>query len=97
MHCLSEDFFAQLKALTNLSAQINGDTHSLKLLEMISSHSKEIQELYLENNPHFAIETADLLILCLELLIEEGYDIDETIGHALPRFTTKLQQMEDVL
>jgi len=98
MQCLSEDFSAQLQTLTELSSHKNGDAHSQKLLEMISSHSKEIQELYFAHNPHFALETADLLILCLELLIEEGYDIDETITKALPRFYNKLQHpVEDVL
>lgn len=98
MKCLHDDFFSELQSITELSAQKNGKLHSEKLLEMISSHSEEISELYFAKNPHFAVETADLLILCLELLIEEGKDIDETIALALPRFYNKLQiPTEDVL
>ncbi len=98
MKCLQDEFFAQLSAITRLSAQKNGEKHSEKLLEMISSHREEICDLHSAQNPHFAVETADLLILCLELLIEEGKDIDETITLALPRFYNKLQQpVEDVL
>ncbi len=98
MKCLQDDFFSELENITKLSAQKNGKHHTEKLLQMISSHSEEIAELYTAKNPHFAVETADLLILCLELLIEEGKDIDETISLALPRFYNKLQILaEDVL
>lgn len=91
MRCLSDCFLQHLNNITKLSNQKNDGNHSFKLLEMISSHSEEIKELYSVKNPHFAIETADLFILCLELLIQEGYDVDTTISQALPRFYNKLQ------
>jgi len=46
---------------------------------MIKAHSEEIPELYFLKDDHWAIETADLIILCFELLINENKDINSVI------------------
>lgn len=58
---------------------------------MMKEHVYEIQELYKEKNEHWAIETADLIVLCYELLLMENKDIDEVFEKCLPRFDIKLK------
>ena len=60
---------------------------------MIKEHSDEIEELYGSNNDHWAVETADLIVLCFELLIADNKDIDEVFSSCLPRFHIKLKNL----
>lgn len=58
---------------------------------MMNDHVFEIEELYNEKNEHWAIETADLIVLCYELLLMESKDIDDVFARCLPRFDIKLK------
>ena len=64
-----------------------------KILQMIKEHVVEIEKLYNDNNDHWAIETADLIVLCYELLLMEEKDIDVVFGTCLPRFFVKLKNL----
>jgi phosphoribosyl-ATP pyrophosphohydrolase len=86
------EFRDRIQHITTLSRQVNGNDKQ-KILDMIKEHTKEIQHLYNENNTHWAIETADLIVLCYELLLMEDMDIDEVFNKCLPRFDKKLNQM----
>lgn len=59
---------------------------------MMKAHVFEIEELYNEKNEHWAIETADLIVLSYELLLMENKDIDEVFRKCLPRFDKKLKK-----
>ena len=90
MIILHDEFRIKLKEITELSNKINkNDNH--KILEMMKEHVEEIEELYNEKNEHWAIETADLIILCYELLLMENKDIDDVFSRCLPRFDIKLK------
>jgi len=62
---------------------------------MIKEHVYEIEELYNDKNEHWAIETADLIVLCYELLIMENKDIDDVFNRCLPRFDVKLRRLAE--
>ena len=90
MIILQESFIDKLKEITKLSKKINhNDTH--KILDIIKKHVEEIEELYNNKNDHWAIETADLIILCYELLLMENKDIEDVFSRCLPRFDVKLK------
>ena len=64
----------KLKEITELSNKINkNDNH--KILKMMKEHIEEIEERYNNNDEHWTIETADLIVLCFELLLMENKDI----------------------
>ncbi|MBD3296640.1 MAG: hypothetical protein GF392_04670 [Candidatus Omnitrophica bacterium] len=67
-----------------------GAAHADKLIEMIKEHALEIEELLELKDPHCAIETGDMIVLCLELLIEKGADPDEVMRECYKRFRYKL-------
>jgi len=96
MPILSDEFKNKIIEISKLSNKIDkGDNK--KILELIKEHVEEIEELYNENNEHWTIETADLIVLCYELLILENKDIDEVFRKCLPRFDIKLKGLaEDV-
>lgn len=94
MKTLHDEFKNKLREITNLSNKINKNDKK-KILEFIKEHVKEIEELYNENNEHWAIETADLIVLCYELLILENKDIDEVFNRCLPRFDKKLKSLAE--
>ena len=94
MLTLHEEFRIKLKEITELSNKINkNDNH--KILEMMKEHVEEMEELYNEKNEHWAIETADLIVLCYELLIMENKDIDDVFKRCLPRFDVKLKRLAE--
>jgi len=60
---------------------------------MMKEHIGEIEERYNNNDEHWAIETADLIVLCYELLLLENKDIDDIFARCLPRFDVKLREL----
>ena len=89
MLTLQDVFKTKLMGITELSSRINKNDNR-KILEMMKAHVEEIEELYGDRNEHWAIETADLIVLCYELLIMENKDIDDVFNRCLPRFDNKL-------
>jgi hypothetical protein len=92
MKTLNSDFKNKLIEITELSRRINKDDKH-KILQMMKDHVDEIKELYENNNEHWAIETADLIVLSFELLLMEDKDIDNVFRRCLPRFDTKLMRL----
>ena len=74
------------------NARLNQD-HASKLLDLIQEHSKEIQELHNQKDSHCMTETGDLIMLCLELLIEKSASIDEVMNHCFKRYEIKLSNL----
>lgn len=87
---LNNDFKTKLLEITELSKKINKNDKQ-KILQMMKDHMLEIEELYNDKNEHWAIETADLIVLCYELLLMENKDIDDVFERCLPRFDIKLK------
>lgn len=79
IHALSKDYNG------------SGGDHRAVLLELVSEHAQEIEQLYALKDQHADIETGDLLVLCLELLLESGKDPDEIIEKCYRRYKEKLQ------
>ena len=61
----------------------------------MKEHIDEIQQLYDDKNEHWTIETADLIVLCCELLILENNVIDNVFSRCLPRFDIKLKRLAE--
>ena len=94
MLTLHHEFTEKLKEITALSNKINkNDTN--KILEMMKEHIVEIEERYQNNDEHWTIETADLIVLCYELLLTENNDIDDVFNKCLPRFDVKLKRLAE--
>ena len=90
MQTLQNEFKDKLLEITELSNKINNnDNH--KILEMMKAHIDEIEERYNNKDEHWAIETADLIVLCYELLLMGNKDIDDIFQRCLPRFDVKLK------
>jgi len=90
MLTLQDEFKIKLKEITELSSKINKND-KCRILEMMKAHIEEIEERYNKKDEHWAIETADLIVLCYELLIMENKDIDDVFNRCLPRFDIKLK------
>lgn len=94
MDTLTHEFKDKIKEIAELSNRINkNDSH--KILEMMKEHVEEIEGLYSDKNEHWAIETADLIVLCYELLLLENKDIDDVFSRCLPRFDVKLKRLAE--
>lgn len=94
MDTLKTEFKNKLIEISKLSDKINKHDKN-KLLDLIKEHIKEIEELYKKNKEHWTIETADLIILCYELLILENKNIDEVFNKCLPRYDIKLKRLAE--
>jgi len=93
---LSDELKEKVKAIHALSKKINGEDqqgHVKKLLEMMGHHTEEIAQLDAQGDPHALLETGDLIILCLELLLEKEVDPDEILKIACSRFEKKLGEL----
>ncbi|MFO7677224.1 MAG: hypothetical protein R6V50_02405 [Thermoplasmatota archaeon] len=93
MKTISDDFAEKVTEIMLLSKKVNGEDSS-KILDMICKHSQEISQLYEDHNDHWMMETADLIVLCCELLLYHGVDINEVLTQCLPRFYKKLHDIE---
>ena len=94
MLTLHPEFKDKLKEITALSNKINKND-SNKILEMMKDHVKEVGERYQNKDDHWAIETADLIVLCYELLLMKNKDIDDVFNKCLPRFDVKLKRLAE--
>ncbi len=94
MNTLQTEFKDKLIEISKLSDKINKQDNT-KILHLIKVHIKEIEELYKKSDEHWTIETADLIILCYELLILENKDIDEVFNKCLPRYDIKLKRLAE--
>jgi hypothetical protein len=86
----------RIKGIHRLSQRFNemvGKPHQERLLELMRKHVDEIGELAAHNDPHYVVETGDLLILCFELLLEGGADIDEVTLRCFERYERKLSEL----
>lgn len=70
--------------------RLAGMPHTQRLLDLMRKHVREISSLQADKDPHFLIETGDLLILCLELLIEYKVSPDKTLLKCCGRYENKL-------
>jgi hypothetical protein len=94
MNTLQSQFKKKLIEISNLSDKINKQDKT-KIIKLIKEHIKEIEESYKKNDEHWTIETADLIILCYELLILEKKDIDNIFNKCLPRYDVKLKRLAE--
>ena len=80
-----------------LSRRYNGKAgdHARKLIALVKKHAQEIEELHGRRDPHYAVEVGDLLILCHELLLEEGRDADAVLEKCYRRYKEKLKELLD--
>ena len=70
-----------------------GMPHQERLLDLMRKHIDEIETLARAGDPHYLVETGDLLILCYELLLESGASIDEVTLKCFERYEKKLKQL----
>lgn len=80
----------QIHALSSRLNALEGRAHRQRLMELVRHHVQEIDELAQGQDPHHIVETGDLLILCFELLLESGADIDAVAHRCFERYDKKL-------
>ena len=82
----------RLRRIHALSSDMNcRGIHAERLLDMIRGHAREISELFYACDEHFITETGDLIVLCLELIIEAQSDPDRVLNECYGRFEKKLK------
>ncbi len=94
MKTMNPEFKTKLLEITELSEKINKNDKQ-KILDMMKAHIEEIEERYNRSDDHWTIETADLIVLCYELLLMEKKDIDDVFDRCLPRFDVKLKRLAE--
>ena len=86
----------RIKNIHQLSLKFNemvGKSHQERLLELMRKHVDELEELANKKDPHYLIETGDLLILCFELLLDGRMEIDEVTQECFGRYERKLSSL----
>lgn len=93
---IGEAALERIKKIHQLSRKFNamvGKPHQKRLLELMRKHIDEIEGLAEGKDSHYLIETGDLFILCFELLLEGGADIDEVAEKCFGRYERKLGEL----
>ncbi len=86
----------RLEGIHQLSKRYNGPSrqkHLRKLLSLVKEHSREIDMLFCKKDSHYLIETGDLLVLCLEILLEEKRNIHQAAEQCFGRYEKKLKTL----
>lgn len=90
---LKKKALERIKKVHQLSRVYNGPSkkkHLKKLLSLVREHAREITLLHKKKDQHYLVETGDLLILCLEILLEAGASIDAMTLRCCKRYEKKL-------
>jgi len=93
---LTEKSLRRVRAIHAFSRRVNARrnaSHTQKLLSLIKEHAAEIEELLRKGDAHHIVETGDLLVLCLELILESGYPPDAVIEESFRRYEQKLNEL----
>jgi len=93
---INEDALKRINEIHRLSSQVNandGQEHKQKLLSLMKSHMVEIEQLSDHADEHFLVETGDLIILCLEMLLEHRQSIDAMLTKCFLRYENKLNSL----
>ena len=77
----------RIKYMIDLSTRKGTDSH--RIVSMMDEHVDEIKELFDSKDEHFAVETGDLILLASQLLMMEGYNIDNIMNKCYERFDRK--------
>ncbi len=91
---IAQEALDRLRRIHALSARMNspaGVAHEERILSFIRKHVDEIEPLLKHDRAHALVETGDLVVLCLELLLENGADIDAVLRKCFVRFERKLE------
>ncbi len=85
----------RIEYIHRLSSEYNGKSreHMHTLLRFVEEHDMEIHELYKKNDDHFSTEVGDLMILCMEILLEESQDLDVILDNCYRRYEKKLKSL----
>jgi len=91
---ISEDYKRDVVKINELSLRLNGskEKEDNYTLSSMIEHASEIKKLYENNNPHWALETGDLMIHCMRLLTANGCNIDKIFEKCVERFITKISK-----
>ncbi len=95
---LTSEAAQRIRAIHALSRRVNdrvGERHFARLMALVRSHVQEIGELRRSGDPHAVVETGDLLVLVLELLLEQGAAIDPILFRCFDRYDRKLGEILD--
>ena len=90
---LTKSAVTEIKSIHEKSRLLNSSgkiKHAEVLLELMREHIREVGELVRGHNPHFLVETGDLAVLCLELMLESGVSPDEMLDKCYQRYHKKL-------
>ena len=96
MAVIQEKSLLRIKEFHKLSQIYNkklDKNHQSRLFELMDEHVEEIKELAEKKDKHFLVETGDLIMLCFEVLIENGVSVDEILLKCFNRFETKLPRL----
>lgn len=91
---ISDELIKRVEEIEKLSAECQGNNNNNNkfLLKTIKEHANEIEELFNKKDIHYQKETADMIILCLELLISNKVNPNDPIRIRLNRFLEKINQ-----
>jgi hypothetical protein len=95
---VTKNALVRLKTIHQLSTKYNGPSrnkHLQRPLALTKKHANEISLLYRKKDPHYLVETGDLLILCFEILIENKCDVHTVAKLCFDRYENKLKKLID--
>ena len=91
---ISEDSIDKLKAINELSLKLHGskEKHMEYVLKSMQHHAEEINDLFKSGNPHWSVETGDLMIHCMCMLALNCYDLNVMFETCRKRFLKKIDE-----
>jgi len=90
-HVLKE-MLEKIQMLNQKSIQLHEtkETENSFTLESMEKHVREIRNLFARKDSHWVIETGDLMVHCMKILVLNGYDLNEIFEKCTRRFETKI-------
>jgi hypothetical protein len=91
---ISQKLLNKVKEITTMSIRLRKSKkdNNRYVLKAIKEHAEEIAELFEKKDLHYANETADIIILALEFLLNNGIDPNIPIKRRLGRVKERITE-----
>jgi len=92
---ITKEAIEKINNLNEISFELNNGKEETMpyTLESIKEHADEINQLFSANNEHWAVETGDLMIHCMKMLLMHGFDLNEMFDKCCKRFENKIYKL----
>jgi len=91
---ISEEAVDRIRKINKIGIELEGGKEERMLYDLgsIKKHAEEINKLFSRDDEHWALETGDLMIHCMRMLLLHDFDLNSMFDKCCDRFEEKISK-----